>query len=87
MEMTQKFQIVYAGPTNLCQLPATDLTWGIMTNERKQSALSQVRSFKDSDLQAAFLYAIYHQQEGKTSLFHMRGVDFTHFNTCCTFNI
>ena len=33
--------------------------------------------------QAAFLYSMYHQRTGETSLFHMRGVDFTHFNTCC----
>ena len=32
------------------------------------------------------MYSIYHQRAGRTSLFHMRGVDFTHFNTCCTFN-
>ena len=36
-------------------------------------------------LQAVFLYSIYHHRTGKTSLFHMRGVDFTHFNTGCTF--
>ena len=36
-------------------------------------------------LQPAFLYSIYHQRAGETSLFHRRGVDFTHFNTCCTF--
>ena len=34
---------------------------------------------------AAFLYSIYHQRAGKTSLFHMRGVNVTHFNTCSTF--
>ena len=31
------------------------------------------------------MYSIYHQR-GKTSPFHMIGVDFTHFNICCTFN-
>ena len=31
-------------------------------------------------LQVAFLYSIYHQRAGKTSLFHMTGVDFTHYN-------
>ena len=35
---------------------------------------------------AAFMYSIYHQRAGKTNLFHVRAVDFTHFNTCCTFN-
>ena len=34
-------------------------------------------------LQQLFLYSIYHQRAGKTSLFHMRGVDFTYFKTCC----
>ena len=34
-------------------------------------------------IQVAFLYSMYHQGAGKTSVFHMRGVDFTHFNTCC----
>ena len=33
------------------------------------------------------MYSIYHQRTGKTSFFHMRGVDITHFNACCTFNI
>ena len=46
MEKTRKFQIVYAGLTNLCQHSTTDLTRGIMMNERKQSVLSKVRSFK-----------------------------------------
>ena len=32
---------VYAGPTNLCQHSTTDLARGIMTNECKQSALSE----------------------------------------------
>ena len=32
-----------------------------------------------------FLYSMYPQRAGKTSLFHMRAVDSTHFNTCCTF--
>ena len=41
-------QIVYAGPTNLCQHSTTDLVRGIMTNERKQSMQSTVRSFKHS---------------------------------------
>ena len=33
-------------------------------------------------LQADFLYSIYPERAGKTSLFYMRGVDFMHFNTC-----
>ena len=36
-------------------------------------------------LQAAFLYSIYHHRLGKTSLSHMRRVDFMYFITCCTF--
>ena len=52
-----------------------------------QSALSKIRSFQHSKPTSSFLYSIYHQRAGKTSLFHMRGVDFTHFNTYCTFNI
>ena len=57
-----------------------------MTNERKQSALSLSKAHLSNilKLQAAFLYLIYHQRSGKTSLFLMRGVDFTHFNTSCT---
>ena len=54
MEKTQKFQIVYVGPTNLCQHSTTDLARGIMTNERKQSALSKVRSFKHSKTTSGF---------------------------------
>ena len=70
-----------------CQHSTTDLATGLMTNQRKQSALSKAWSFKHSKtIQAAFLYSIYHQRAGKTNLFHMRGVDFIHFNTCCTFN-
>ena len=38
MEKTRKFQIVYVG---LCQHFPTDLARGIMTNKRKQSALSK----------------------------------------------
>ena len=84
---TRKFQIVYAGPTNLYQHSTIDLARGIMTNERKQSALSKARSFKHSKTTSIILYSIYHQCAGKTSLFYMRGVDFTHFNTCCTFKL
>ena len=46
MEKTRKFQIVYAGLTNLCQHSTTDLVRGIMSNEREQSAMSKVRPFK-----------------------------------------
>ena len=35
MEKIRKFQIVYAGPTNFCQHSTTDVTTGIMMNERK----------------------------------------------------
>ena len=54
MEKTRKFQIVYAGLTNLCQHSTTDLARGIMRNERKQSALSKVRSFKHSKTTSSF---------------------------------
>ena len=54
MEKTQKFQIVYAGPTNLCQHSTTDLARGIMTNECKQSVLSKARSFKHSKTTSSF---------------------------------
>ena len=74
MEKTRKFQIVYADPTNLCQHSTTDLVRGIMTNERKQSALSKVGSFKHSKTTSSFLYVMYYQRAGKTSHFHMRGV-------------
>ena len=49
------FQIVYAGLTNLSQYSKTDLSRGIMTNERKQSAQSKERSFKHSETTPAFL--------------------------------
>ena len=42
MEKTCKFEIVYAGPTNLCRHSTTDLARGIMTNDGKQSVLSKV---------------------------------------------
>ena len=42
-------------------------------NQRKQSALSKVRSFKHTK---TFWYSLYHHRAGKTSLFHIRGVDF-----------
>ena len=75
MEKTRKFQIVYVGLTNICQHSTTDLARGIMTNEHRQSALSKARSFKHSKTTSSFSYSIYHQQAGKTSLFHMRGVE------------
>ena len=56
-----------------------------MTNERKQSALSKERSFKHVKTTSSFLYSMYHQQAGKTSLFHMREAHFAHFNTCGAF--
>ena len=37
MEKARKFQIVYGGPTNLCQQSTANLARGIMRNERKQS--------------------------------------------------
>ena len=44
----------YAGPTNLCQHSTTDLVRGIMTNERKQSALSKARFFRHSKTTSSF---------------------------------
>ena len=38
-QIMEKFQIVYAGLTNLRQHSTTDLARGIMTNESKQSML------------------------------------------------
>ena len=74
MEKTRKFQIVYAGPTNLCQHFTTDLARGIMTNEHKQSLLFANDLLNILKLQAALLYSIYHQRIAcKTSLFHRRG--------------
>ena len=46
MDNTRTCQMVYAGPTNICQHSTTDLARGIMTNERKQSVASKARSFK-----------------------------------------
>ena len=48
-----------------------------MMKECKHSALSKVRSFKHSKTTSVFVYSIC---AGKTSPFHMRGVDFMHFN-------
>ena len=87
MEKTRNFQTVYAGLTDLCQYSSTDLARGIMTNEHKQSMLAKVRSSKHSKTISIFLYSMYHQGAGKISLFHMRGIAFKHFNTCCTFNL
>ena len=83
MEKTRKFQIVYAGPKNLCEHSTADLARG----NNDERTLSKARSFKHSKLQAAFcIQLLFHQRAGKTSLFHMRGGGVTHFNTCCTFN-
>ena len=57
-----------------------------MTNERKQSVLSKALSCKHSKTTSSFLYSVYLKRAGKTSPY-MRGVDFTHFNTCCTFKV
>ena len=54
MEEAHKFQIVYVGPTNLCQHSTTDLMCGIMTNKYKQSVLLKVRSFKHSKTTSSF---------------------------------
>ena len=42
MEKIRKFQIVYAGPTNICQHFTIELARGIITNARKQSGLSKI---------------------------------------------
>ena len=34
-----------------------------------------------------YIQFITNECSGKTCLFHMKGVDFTHFNTCCTYQI
>ena len=56
MEKTRKFQITYAGPTNLRQHSTTDLKRVIMMHERKQPALSKARSFKHSKTTNSFFY-------------------------------
>ena len=43
-----------------------------------------MRSLKHFKTTSSFFVFNLHQRAGKTSLFHMRGVDFTHFNTCFT---
>ena len=78
MEKTRKFQNSLCRPYKPLSTSTTDLARSIMTNERKQSALSKARSSNILKLQAPT-----HQRAGKTSLFHMSSVDFTHFNTCC----
>ena len=40
MEKTQKFQIVYAGPTNLCQHFTTNLARAIMMNKHSKTTSS-----------------------------------------------
>ena len=87
MEKTRKFQIDYVGLTNLCQHSTTDLVRGIITTNVNNLRCGRHHLSTILKLQAAFLYSIYHQRAGKTSLLHMRGVDFTHFNTCCTFKL
>ena len=79
MEKTGKIQIVYTGPTNLCQHSTTDLA-RVMTNERKQSVLSKARSFKHSKTTCRFFIQFITNEQVK-SVFHMSGVDFMHVNT------
>ena len=82
------FPIVYAILTTLCQHSTTDLARGVMRNERKQSALSKACSFKHSKTtNSFFVFNLSPTAPDKTNLFQMRGVDFRHFNTCCTFNV
>ena len=83
MEKTRKFQVFNAGLTNLFQYFTTDLARGIMTNERKHSALSKARFFKHSENTSTISFFVFNLLPTSSSLFHMRGVDFTHFNTCC----
>ena len=89
MEKTPKFQIVYVGRTSLCQHSTTDLARGIMSKLTDVNNLCWRRYDLSNilKLQAALLYSIYQQRAGKISLFHMRGADFMHFITCCTFNM
>ena len=74
MEKTQKFQIVYVGPTNLCQHCTNDLARGIMTNERKQSALSKAWSFKHSNITSSFVIFLYFLQQVKIVSFSQRSI-------------
>ena len=78
MEKTRTFQMVYAGPTNLCQQSTTDLARGIMMNELKNLHCRRHDLSNILKQQAAFLYSIYHRA-GKTSLFHMKGSIFHAF--------
>ena len=68
---------------NISQLNSREAWWRKNVNNLccRRHNLSNILK-----VQAAFLYSIYHQRAGKANLFHMRGVDFTHFNTCCPFN-
>ena len=66
MEKRQKFQIVYAGLTNLCQHSTTDLTRGITRNEHKQAALSKARSSKHSKTTSSYFVFNLSPTAGKT---------------------
>ena len=82
LEKTRKFQIVYLGPTTISQHSTTSPCERHNYEECKQAVLSKVRSFTMySKTRSSFLYSVYHQRVGKTSLFDVRGVDFTHFKT------
>ena len=54
--------------------------WG-QVSSRKQSRCGRHGLSNILKLKATFLYSIYHQQAGKTNLFHMRGGRFHAFNT------
>ena len=85
MKKTGQFQIVYGSLTfvNNPQLTSRETKWQTNVNNLhcRRNDLSNILKL----LQVAILDPIYHQRAGKTSLFHMREVDFTHINTCCTF--
>ena len=66
MKKTWKFQTVYAGLTNLCQLTLRE-AWQMNINNLRCERHDLLNILK---LQSAFLYSIYHQRAGITSLFH-----------------
>ena len=95
MEKQRNFQRIYAGRTNLSkqtdrplmklgflQLPHYPIgvkRVHVNSPNVEGTALSNILK-----LQATFLYSIYHQQAGKTNLFHSR---FHAGNTLCTFKL
>ena len=84
---SRNFQIIYAHDpvkTNLSKLgvpqPPHLSHWG-QVSSRKQSACGRHGLSNIEELQATFLYSIYHQRAGQTNLFHMCGGRFHAGNT------